>query len=54
MPQIERDEAREERITMEAVVDAYSAEEQVMGQGKRIKFLRRKTSQAVFELLSGL
>jgi hypothetical protein len=31
MSQVERDEAREERITMEAVVDAYGAEEQAMG-----------------------
>jgi hypothetical protein len=31
MPKADRDEAREERITMEAVVDAYGAEEQAMG-----------------------
>jgi hypothetical protein len=31
MPRIERDEQREERIHMEAVVDAYDAEEQAMG-----------------------
>jgi hypothetical protein len=28
---VERDEAREERIMMEAIVDAYGAEEQAMG-----------------------
>jgi hypothetical protein len=28
---VERDEAREERITMEAIVDAYGPEEQAMG-----------------------
>jgi hypothetical protein len=31
MPSIERDEAREERISMEIVVDAYGPEEQAMG-----------------------
>lgn len=31
MAQIERDETREERITMEIVVDAYGPEEQAMG-----------------------
>lgn len=31
MASIERDEAREARITMEAVVDAYGPEEQAMG-----------------------
>jgi hypothetical protein len=31
MPRIERDEAREERISMEIVVDAYGPEEQAMG-----------------------
>lgn len=31
MPRIERDEQREERIHMEAVVDAYGPEEQAMG-----------------------
>ena len=31
MANVERDEAREERITMEAVVDAYGPEEQAMG-----------------------
>ena len=31
MSRVERDEEREERIIMEAVVDAYDAEEQVMG-----------------------
>ena len=31
MAEIERDEAREERIVMEIVVDAYDAEEQAMG-----------------------
>lgn len=31
MPRIERDEEREDRITMEAIVDAYDSEEQAMG-----------------------
>lgn len=31
MPRVERDEAREHRITMEVVVDAYHREELVMG-----------------------
>ena len=31
MSKVERDEQREERIQMEAVVDAYDAEEQAMG-----------------------
>ena len=31
MPKVERDEEREERITMEIVVDAYGPEEQAMG-----------------------
>ena len=31
MAQVERDEEREKRITMEIVVDAYDAEEQAMG-----------------------
>ena len=31
MSRIEKDEAREERITIEIIVDAYSAEEQAMG-----------------------
>jgi hypothetical protein len=31
MPNIKRDEGREERISMEIVVDAYGAEEQAMG-----------------------
>lgn len=31
MPKVERDEDREERITMEAIVDAYGPEEQAMG-----------------------
>lgn len=31
MSRVERDEEREERITMEIVVDAYSPEEQAMG-----------------------
>lgn len=30
MPKVERDGAREERIRMEALVDAYGAEEQAM------------------------
>lgn len=31
MPRIERDEERENRISMEAIVDAYGSEEQAMG-----------------------
>jgi hypothetical protein len=31
MPQKKRDKAREERITMEIIVDAYGSEEQAMG-----------------------
>ena len=31
MAKVERDEEREERITMEIVVDAYEPEEQAMG-----------------------
>ena len=31
MPQVKRDEIREERITMEAVVDAYNEDERAMG-----------------------
>jgi Calcium binding len=31
MAKLERDEEREERITMDIVVDAYDAEEQAMG-----------------------
>jgi Calcium binding len=31
MSDVELDEAREERITMEAVVDAYGEDEQAMG-----------------------
>src|SRR5512136_2703782 len=31
MPKTKRDEAREERITMEIIVDAYGSEEQAMG-----------------------
>lgn len=31
MAQVQQDEAREERITMEIVVDAYTAEEQALG-----------------------
>jgi Calcium binding len=31
MSDVELDEARKERITMEAVVDAYDEDEQVMG-----------------------
>ncbi|MBN1994142.1 MAG: calcium-binding protein [Anaerolineae bacterium] len=31
MPKIEKDETREERISMEAIVDAYGPEEQAMG-----------------------
>jgi len=31
MPKVEKDEAREYRIAMEIIVDAYDAEEQAMG-----------------------
>lgn len=31
MSRVERDETREERISMEAVVDAYNEEERAMG-----------------------
>ena len=31
MPRVDRDEAREHRIAMEAIVDAHDAEEQAMG-----------------------
>lgn len=31
MSQVERDEVREHRITMEIVIDAHDADEQVMG-----------------------
>jgi len=42
MPRIERDEEREDRISMEAIVDAYGSEEQAMGWyyylGDKIQF----------------
>ena len=31
MPRVDKDETREHRIAMEAIVDAYGAEEQAMG-----------------------
>ena len=31
MPKVKRDEIREERISMEAVVDAYNEDERAMG-----------------------
>ena len=31
MPQVKENKAREERITMEIIVDAYGPEEQAMG-----------------------
>jgi len=60
MEQLPRDEQREERITMEIIVDAYGPEEQAMGwyyyleDKLQVPFLARCTTQrAISPLLVG-